>query len=84
MTRSSFPTAANRITMTGMSWHHVPKDDAWKQAHLAMLRSSLTSSLSGIGSTLLTPLLTISKAMRCTRCGARKGCCWPEPHKTRA
>jgi hypothetical protein len=21
--------------------------------------------------------------MRCTRCGARKGCCWPEPHNTR-
>jgi hypothetical protein len=20
-----------------MSWHHMPKDDAWKQAHLAML-----------------------------------------------
>jgi hypothetical protein len=20
-----------------MSWHHIPKDDAWKQAHLAML-----------------------------------------------
>jgi hypothetical protein len=23
--------------MAGMSWHHIPKDDAWKQAHLAML-----------------------------------------------
>ena len=23
-----------------MSWHHIPKDDAWKQAHLAMLVSS--------------------------------------------
>jgi hypothetical protein len=33
----SFPGAAKRITMAGMSWHHVPKDDAWKQAHLAML-----------------------------------------------
>jgi hypothetical protein len=32
---------------------------------------------------MLTPLLTISKAMRCTRCGARKGCCWPEPHNSR-
>jgi len=36
-----------------------------------------------------TPLLTISKAMRCTRCGARKGCCWPgrivvEVKRTRA
>jgi hypothetical protein len=33
---------------------------------------------------MLTPLLTISKAMCCTRCGARMGCCWPEPHNTRA
>jgi hypothetical protein len=24
-----------------------------------------------------------SKAMRCTHCGARKGCCWPEPRNTR-
>ena len=32
---------------------------------------------------MLTPLLTISKAMRCTRCGARKGCCWPKPHNSR-
>jgi hypothetical protein len=23
--------------MAGMSCHHIPKDDAWKQAHLAML-----------------------------------------------
>jgi hypothetical protein len=33
-----------------------------------------------------TPLLTTSKAVRCTRCtrcGARRGCCWPEPHDTR-
>ena len=30
-----------------------------------------------------TPLLTISKAMRCARCGARRECCWPEPHNTR-
>jgi hypothetical protein len=22
-------------------------------------------------------------SVRCTRCGARKGCCWPEPHDTR-
>jgi hypothetical protein len=28
---------AKRATFAGMSWHHVPKDDAWKQAHLAML-----------------------------------------------
>jgi hypothetical protein len=30
---------------------------------------------------MLTPLLTISKAMRCTRWGGRKGCYSPEPHK---
>ena len=32
-----FPGAAKRATIAGMSWHHIPKDDAWKQAHLAML-----------------------------------------------
>ena len=29
-------------------------------------------------------MLTISRAMRYTRCGARRGCCWPELHDTRA
>jgi hypothetical protein len=76
-----------------MSWHHVPKDDAWKQAHLAMLvelgkrawlhcddcRHSVMIRAARARPTALTPLLTISKAMRCTRCGARRGCCWPEP-----
>jgi hypothetical protein len=88
-----FPGAAKGSTMTGMSWHHVPKDDAWKQAHLAMLeRLGKRASLHCDGCRhimiepcelaqrhrfdMLTPLLTISKAMRCTRCGARKGCCW--------
>ena len=33
--------------------------------------------------TLVGLLVFSSKAMRCTRCGARKGCCWPEPHNTR-
>jgi hypothetical protein len=87
--------------MTGMSWHHIPKDDAWKQAHLAMLvrlRKRVWLHCDGCRHSImigphelarrhrldmLTPLLTISKAMRCTRCGARKGCCWPEPHNTR-
>jgi hypothetical protein len=84
-----------------MSWHHVPKDDAWKQAHLAMLvrlgkrawlhcddcRHSVMVEPHELAQRhqldMLTPLLTISKAMRCTRCGARRGCCWPEPHNTR-
>jgi len=26
-----------RRALGGMSWHHIPKDDVWKQAHLAML-----------------------------------------------
>ena len=25
-----FPGAAKRATIAGMSWHHVPKDDAWE------------------------------------------------------
>jgi hypothetical protein len=28
---------AKCATIVGMSWHHIPKDDAWKQVHLAML-----------------------------------------------
>jgi hypothetical protein len=31
--------AAKRATIAGMSWHHIPKDDAWEQAHLGMLAS---------------------------------------------
>jgi DNA-directed RNA polymerase subunit RPC12/RpoP len=36
------------------------------------------------GLDMLTPLLTISRRMRCTRCGARKGGSRPAPHDTRA
>ena len=85
-----------------MSWHHIPKDDAWKQAHLAMLvklgkrawlhcddcRHSVMIEPHELARQyqldLLTPLLTISRAMRSTRCGAWNGCYWPEPHNTRA
>ena len=93
-----FPGAAKRATIVGMSWHHIPKDDAWKQAHLTMLvklgkrawlhcddcRHSIMVEPAELAQRhrldMQTPLLTISKAMRCTRCGARRGCCWPEPH----
>jgi len=31
-----------------MSWHHIPKDDAWKEAHLAMLvRSEIWAAVAG-------------------------------------
>ena len=33
---------------------------------------------------MLTLLLAVSKAMRCTACRARKGCCGPEPHDTQS
>ena len=93
--------AAKRATIAGMSWHPIPKDDAWKKAHLAMLvklgkrawlhcdgcRHSIMIEPDELARRhrleMLTPLLTISKAMRCSRCGARKGNCWPEPHDTR-
>jgi DNA-directed RNA polymerase subunit RPC12/RpoP len=73
------------------------KDDAWKQAHLAMLeRLGIEAWLrcDGCGHSMLvnprefaaqhkldmlTPMLTISRRMRCTRCGARKGHCRPAP-----
>jgi hypothetical protein len=35
--------AAKRATIASMSWHQVPNDDAWKQAHLAMLARLLRS-----------------------------------------
>jgi hypothetical protein len=93
-----FPDAAKRATIAGMSWHHIPKDDAWKQAHLAMLvrlgkrawlhcddcRHSVMVEPDELARRhrldMLTPLLTISKAMRCTRCGARRGCYWLDTH----
>ena len=29
---------------------------------------------------MLTPLMAIARRLRCTRCGARKAHCWPEPY----
>jgi hypothetical protein len=34
------------------------------------------------GLVMLTPLLSISQALRCTRCGERKAWCRLEPHNT--
>src|SRR4249920_1911707 len=80
-----FPPAANRITITGMDWHPTPKDDAWRQAHLAMLERLGKDAwlrcdecahtvmvkpqefAERHGLDMLTPLLTISRRMRCTR-----------------
>jgi len=84
-----------------MDWHPTPKDDAWRQAHLAMLERLGKDAwlrcdecahtimvkprdlADRHGLDMLTPLLTISRRMRCTRCGARKGGCRPAPHDTR-
>ena len=96
-----FPGAAKRGTIAGMDWHPTPKDEAWKQAHLAMverlgkdawLRCDECAHTAMVkprefaerhGLDMLTPLLTISRRMRCTRCRARKGGCRPAPHNTR-
>jgi hypothetical protein len=49
------------------------------------LGCSLASPEWGIEARLQTPLLTISKAMRCTRCAVRRECCWPGAiHSTRS
>ena len=84
--------------MTEDGWHRVPKDDAWREVHLAHVESlgtrlwlrcnacghSLTpgprqlSEAHGID--MMTPLLTIASRLRCTKCGARKAHCWPEPY----
>jgi hypothetical protein len=73
-----------------MSWHHIPKGDAWKQTHTAMLarlrnrawlhcdgcrHSTMIESArasTAASAHVLTPLLTISKATCCRRCGARR------------
>jgi len=31
------PVGANHCILAGMSWHRTPTDNAWKQAHLAMV-----------------------------------------------
>jgi hypothetical protein len=82
-----------------MRWHPAPKDDAWRQAHLATvkgigrrlwLRCDIRAHAVMVepdafavshGLDVLTPLLAISQALRCTRCGERKAWCWPEPHR---
>src|SRR5215213_2829309 len=95
---------ADGARSAAMDWHPTPKDDAWRQAHLAMLerlgkdawlRCDACIELRHVmvkprdfaerhRLDMLTPLLTISRRMRCTRCGARKGGCRPAPHDTRA
>jgi hypothetical protein len=80
-----FPGAANCATISSMDWHPTPKDDAWRQAHLAMLERlgkdawrrcdecahtvmvSPREFADRHGLDMLTPLLTISRRMRCTR-----------------
>jgi hypothetical protein len=82
-----------------MRWHPTPKDDAWKQAHLSMVKgigkrlwlhcdicahavvAEPDAFAASHGLDMLTPLLTISRALRCTRCGERKAWCWPEAHR---
>ena len=74
-----------------MSWHPTPTDDAWKQAHLAMVEGLGKRLWLGCdwcqhaiviapreladwhGLDMLTPLLTLSRALRCARWGERKG-----------
>jgi hypothetical protein len=60
--------------LAGMSWHRTPTDDAWNQAHLAMAEKL------GCDACRHTPLLTLSRALRCTRCGERRGQARLEPH----
>jgi DNA-directed RNA polymerase subunit RPC12/RpoP len=93
-----FPTLANRGKLAGMSWHRTPTDDAWRQAHLAMVEGLGKRLWLGCdhcqhtvmiapreladrhGLDMQTPLLTLSRALRCTRCGERKGQARLEPH----
>ena len=97
-TPRGFLAGANRGILASMSWHRTPTDDAWKQAHLAMvegLGKRLWLGCDGCqhsvmvapraladrhGLHMQTPLLTLSRALRCTRCGERKGQARLEPH----
>jgi hypothetical protein len=89
------------VPLPRQDWQPTPKDDAWRQAHLAMLDGLGKDAWRGCDACAhsvmvrprefaerhdldtLTPLLTISKRLRCTRFGARKGGCRPESHDTR-
>ena len=59
--------------------------DAWLRcdecAHTVMVKPRDFAERHGLD--MLTPLLAISRRMRCSRCGARKGGCRPAPHDTR-
>ena len=59
--------------------------EAWLRcdgcAHTVMVKPRDFAERHGLD--MLTPLLTISRRMRCSRCGARKGGCRPAPHDTR-
>src|SRR5436853_6244156 len=90
-TPRGFLAGANRGILASMSWHRTPTDDAWKQAHLAMvegLGKRLWLGCDGCQHTVMiapreladrhgldmhTPLQTLSRALRCTRCGEGRG-----------
>jgi DNA-directed RNA polymerase subunit RPC12/RpoP len=59
--------------------------DAWLRcdacAHTVMVPPRELAERHGLD--MLAPMLIISRRLRCTRCGARKGGCRPEPHDTR-
>lgn len=84
--------------MPSVDWHRTPTDDAWKQAHLAMVeqlgkrlwlncdwcRRTVMVGVREFASShrldMLTPLLTVSRRLRCSRCGERKAQARLEPH----
>jgi len=88
---SRLSPGANHCILAGMSWHRTPTDNAWKQAHLAMvegLGKRLWLGCDGCQNTVMiapreladrhgldmhTPLQTLSRALRCTRCGEGRG-----------
>ncbi|MGE0629290.1 MAG: hypothetical protein AB7O43_15810 [Hyphomicrobiaceae bacterium] len=80
-----------------MSWHKIPRDDAWKQVSPASVdalgqmlwlrcacgRNCYVEPLSFAdrhGLDHRTPLLRISQALRCSKCGEKKGWCAPKPY----
>jgi len=80
-----------------MSWHPIPRDDAWKRVtlgHIASLgqrlhirchcaRERYVDALAYAAEARLsadTPLLAISRRLRCSSCGERHVSAQPEPY----
>ena len=79
-------------------WHNEPKNDEWRDVHLAYVESlgqrlwlrcnSCSHSITPAPREfahhhhldMKTPLLTIGRRLKCSKCNERKAHCWPKPY----